>query len=210
MLGRRAIEYRNRILGLLFLLLALLVIVSLVTYSADDYPNSSLEPNAVLNAGGRVGAVLGSVLFLVFGYHAYGIPVLLILYGWNRLRNGRVWVLLYSVSIGISVMAAGVTTASLVEAFPAEQRFQFGGAVGLRLAQLMMEYVGPTLALPISAAVLVLLVFLLVGLSLRRRVSSQRTTRSLAGQDGQDEGGLPPPESPYHAAASPPAQFSGQ
>ncbi|MBI4553481.1 MAG: DNA translocase FtsK 4TM domain-containing protein [Candidatus Latescibacteria bacterium] len=187
MQGRRAIEHRNRLVGLLFLLLAGLVVVSLLTYSANDYPNSSREAENALNAGGRAGAILSSVLFLAFGYWAYGIPVMLILSGWNRLRNHHALLLILSLMTGAVTVVSGTTASSLIEAFSLEQRFLFGGVVGIRLAQLTTAYVGPALALPLSAAVLCL--FLLVGLILRRRMMAHRTsTRPLTTPIMEEEG----------------------
>lgn len=207
MQGRRAIEHRHRVLGLLCLLLALLVVASLVTYSANDYPHSSRGPDEVLNGEGRVGAMLASLLFIAVGYWAYGIPALLLLWGWNRLRS-RDGLLLVSDGLTVIItMIAGATATSLIPVVPADERFQLGGVVGLRLAQLAEEALGTMFALPVSTTVA--LVLLLVGVFCHRRRISQRTTpRSLINQFDQDEIASSLPASPSPAAASRP--FSSQ
>ena len=88
MSSNRAIEQRNRILGLLLMPVAFFVLASLVTYSPNDYPNSSVRPDQVLNAGGQLGAITSSSLFLVCGYSAFIVPLIFIFWGWNRWTNG--------------------------------------------------------------------------------------------------------------------------
>lgn len=167
--SNRAIEQRNRVIGLLLMPIAFFALVSLTTYSVNDYPNSSLRPDEVLNAGGRVGAVLASALFLVCGYGAYGMPIIVAFWGWNRLCNGNPWQLVGSLAICLSVIIAGVTTVSLITTMSADLRFECGGALGFRLGQLTRQALGVDAAFLLSSTVFAGSVVLPVLWVIRRR-----------------------------------------
>lgn len=174
----KAIELRMRVIGILLFPVAFFVLVSLVTYSINDYPNSSLRSDEVLNMGGHFGALVAFLLFLIFGYGAYGIPFLIVFFGWNRLNNHGLRTLLIMVGAGLGIIIAGATTASLITSFSETTRFEFSGALGLRLGQWMSEILGVNAALLTGVVTLCILIFFsglwtLHQLHPRRRPSSQ-------------------------------------
>ncbi|SVB21003.1 uncharacterized protein METZ01_LOCUS173857 [marine metagenome] len=150
MSSNRAIEQRNRILGLLLMPLAFFVLASLVTYSPNDYPNSSLRSDQVLNAGGQLGAITSSSLFLVCGYSAFIVPLIFIFLGWNRWTNGAPRLLLAALLIGSTMIISGATVASLLTTTSTDLRFDRAGALGLRVGHLATESLGADGALVVS------------------------------------------------------------
>lgn len=172
----RAIEQRNRAVGFLLMPVAFFVVVSLATCSVNDYPNSSLGPDEVLNAGGYTGAVMAYILFVVFGYGAYGIPVIIGFWGWNRLYNGPPRLLISSLLVGSGLIMAGATTVSLVTSLPADTRFAYGGALGLHLGQRVTQLVGTDGAFFVSAAFFAGMAVLVVFWGIRRRAAKHRTS----------------------------------
>ncbi len=78
--------------GLLLLLLATaaFLLISLATFDAGDPGWSHVTEKAeVANAGGRVGAWFGDILYYLFGFLAYLFPVLVALLGWVALHGRR-------------------------------------------------------------------------------------------------------------------------
>ena len=150
MSSNRAIEHRNRILGLLLIPLAFFVLASLVTYSPNDYPNSSVWPDQVLNAGGQLGAITSSSLFLVCGYSAFIVPLIFIFWGWNRWTNSAPRLLLAALLIGSTMIISGATAASLLTTTSTDLRFDRAGALGLRVGHLATDSLGADGALVVS------------------------------------------------------------
>lgn len=71
--------------------LALFILLALITYQASD-PGwfHFTRPNLlVLNAGGRVGAYIADLLYTVFGYAAYSLPLALAYLAWVVLHDNR-------------------------------------------------------------------------------------------------------------------------
>ena len=172
--SNRAIEQRNRILGLLLMPVAFFILASLVTYSPNDYPNSSLRPDQVLNAGGQFGAITASILFLVCGYGAFIIPLIFIFWGWNRWSNTAPRLLLIALLIGCSMITAGATAASLLSATSADLRFDRGGALGLRVGQLATESLGADGALILSLLIFTITLVIPALWGIRRYTSRKR------------------------------------
>ena len=79
-LSRRLCE----VLGVAFFGLALLWVISLASYSAQDpvlfFSTAAGRPG---NFGGRVGALLAELAFQVLGYGAYLLPAALVVVGWH-------------------------------------------------------------------------------------------------------------------------------
>ncbi len=72
--------------GVLLVGLGIFLIISLASYSMQDYPNSSRPPEEGANWGGRIGAYVSYGAFMGIGYAAYIMPLLALFWGWNRLR----------------------------------------------------------------------------------------------------------------------------
>jgi S-DNA-T family DNA segregation ATPase FtsK/SpoIIIE len=89
---------RRQILAVLLAALTVLTVASLVTFHS---PSTDARPWDAPNACGPVGALLASSLVWVFGRAAaFGIPVLIGAWAWNRLRGRPMGPLLLSSAIG--------------------------------------------------------------------------------------------------------------
>ena len=76
-----------QISGVLLTALGTFLLVSLASYSHFDPPNSSQFNSSTINWAGRVGAHVSYGLFAAVGLSAYTLPVVTLLWGWNRLRR---------------------------------------------------------------------------------------------------------------------------
>ena len=73
--------------GVLLFGLGAFLIISLVSHSALDYPNSSRSVAEGFNWGGRIGAYISYGGFAAMGLAAYVWPLLAFFWGWNRMRH---------------------------------------------------------------------------------------------------------------------------
>lgn len=95
-------ERQSHILGVLLLALCALTAASLATYEAADWPHH--VGISYHNACGPVGAFFAFGLHYLFGHLvAWGIPVLLGAWGWNRVRTREAAELLVQSAIGLAV-----------------------------------------------------------------------------------------------------------
>jgi len=78
------------IVGILLIALAILMLLSLISHSPDDPPNASYPAAEVSNWAGRAGAYLSYGLRFLMGYGAYPLVLLVLGWGWNRLRSAGV------------------------------------------------------------------------------------------------------------------------
>ncbi|MCC7261326.1 MAG: DNA translocase FtsK 4TM domain-containing protein [Candidatus Latescibacteria bacterium] len=72
-------------LGVVLGALGIFLALSLISYSPQDFPNSSRD--AGLNWGGRIGSRLSYWALLGIGYGAYVLPLVALSWAWNRLRR---------------------------------------------------------------------------------------------------------------------------
>ena len=76
---------QEEILGGFLLLLGLLLLVSLLSYSPFDLSNIGHE--SIQNFGGIIGVHASQWLFHNFGLFSFLLPLFLFLWGWNRIRS---------------------------------------------------------------------------------------------------------------------------
>ena len=128
--------------GVLLLGLSIFLLISLVSYSAHDYPNSSKPPGEGVNWGGRIGAYLSYGTFMGIGYAAYVLPLLALLWGWNRLRYQPATPAAYR-SVGLLCMALLFSIGSGLPTYSAYTAFKMGGWLGTQTSSvLLIPYVG--------------------------------------------------------------------
>jgi len=128
--------------GVLLFGLSIFLLISLVSYSAHDYPNSSRAPGEGVNWGGRIGAYLSYGAFMGIGYAAYAIPLLALLWGWNRLRYQPAAGAAYR-SVGLLCMALLFSIGSGLPTYSAYTAFKMGGWLGTQTSSLLLiPYVG--------------------------------------------------------------------
>jgi S-DNA-T family DNA segregation ATPase FtsK/SpoIIIE len=148
--------------------------LSLVSHSPLDHPNSSRLPAEGGNWGGRVGAYVSYGAFTAMGYAAYAWPLLLLYWGWNRLRYQSLARAAHRSAglLGLGLLAsigAGLPT------YSPHLAFRLGGALGTQVSQvLLIPYLGrPGAAVLLSALFLVTLI-LSTELSLRPLINGLR------------------------------------
>jgi hypothetical protein len=86
-LGRLSVRRKFQILGLCLLCIGAFLTLALVTRDARDQGVELLGNGAVRNQGGVLGAVLSGRLLSSLGVvGAWALPLVLVVWGWNRLR----------------------------------------------------------------------------------------------------------------------------
>jgi S-DNA-T family DNA segregation ATPase FtsK/SpoIIIE len=142
---------KNKVLGLLLCTLALLLLVSLISYNKSDFNGKGFEFGNIRNQAGIAGAFLAHYLMFTFGLCALLIPVGLAIWGINRFRGRSIRELRRSSLIsGFFIVCAMI----LISLFNARSDFvvlglTFGGAIGHYLAQGLVALVGGLMAFTI-------------------------------------------------------------
>jgi len=96
LLGRVSVRRKYQILGLCLLSIALLLILALTSRDPRDTTADVIGSGSVRNQAGVLGALAASGLDTAFGsLGAWAVPLLLLAWGWNRLRlhaAGELWI----------------------------------------------------------------------------------------------------------------------
>jgi len=96
LLGRVSVRRKYQILGLCLLSIALLLILALTSRDPRDTTADVIGSGSVRNQAGVLGALAASGLNVAFGsLGAWAVPLLLLAWGWNRLRlhaAGELWI----------------------------------------------------------------------------------------------------------------------
>src|SRR5262245_10014796 len=86
-LGRISVRRKHQILGLCLVSIALFLALALATRDARDTAADLLASGAVRNQGGVLGALAASGIAGFLGAAgAWAIPLVLLAWGWNRIR----------------------------------------------------------------------------------------------------------------------------
>ena len=95
-LGRVSVRRKYQILGLCLLSIALFLVLALVSRDPRDTAADVMGSGSVRNQAGVLGAIAASGLAAAFGaLGAWAVPILLLAWGWNRLRlhpAGELWI----------------------------------------------------------------------------------------------------------------------
>ncbi|MEM6896798.1 MAG: DNA translocase FtsK 4TM domain-containing protein, partial [Pseudomonadota bacterium] len=144
-----ALERRGReLFGILLIVLGLLAAVMIASYSPDD-PNWMVATDApVENWLGRAGATVAAPLFMIVGWGAFGIGVILMAWGarfmldWGRERAfGRL------IFAPIAIALASVYAATLTPPDGWSHSFGLGGLFGDTVLLMVLQIVPGTAAL---------------------------------------------------------------
>jgi S-DNA-T family DNA segregation ATPase FtsK/SpoIIIE len=132
-----------QILGVCLIALALLMLVSLLSHSPEDPPNSSRPPELAQNLAGWIGAHVSYYLLFSVGYGAYALTALVLLWGWNRFRVSSV----KSLAIRSATLFAFMVLYCGATGVPSRGRtylaWQLGGWLGVTLSSsLLVPYLG--------------------------------------------------------------------
>lgn len=138
--ARQSADRQNTAAGLLLFLLAALVALSLLTESDEDIGPGWEFTGPAENASGVVGAYVSEALTLALGpFGAWGIPALLVVWGWNRLRKAPVRRLAVRC---VLTCGLGVAFLSLLALWDGEDGTAWGGRFGESIAGLGVAVFG--------------------------------------------------------------------
>jgi S-DNA-T family DNA segregation ATPase FtsK/SpoIIIE len=135
-----AVSNKSEVLGILIFLVATLLGLALFSHNAADPSFNTVSPFEPTNFVGKVGAYFSEALFMVLGYSAYLIPLLLLIMSWLqfterplRFKLSQIAGLLLfvsAVSAGIRVLANG------------NQAFESGGVIGMLIGEFFFKLFG--------------------------------------------------------------------
>lgn len=147
-----------QVLGVLLLAFGLLCLVSLISYSPEDPPNSSRPPELAQNWAGWFGAHLSYLLLFVVGLGAFALDGLLLVWGWfmfSRRPLARLGWQTGAILVLIALFCASTGVPSIGRT---HQAFLLGGWLGVTLSsQLLVPYLGQIGSVIFLGAALVVL-----------------------------------------------------
>ncbi len=153
--------------GILLIGIGLFLVISFVSHSSLDYPNSSRAASSDFNWGGRIGAYVSYVALLAMGIAAYVWPVLLLFWGVNALRNESL-VHVAARSIGLLGMALLFSIGAGLPSYSSYIAFKLGGMLGTQLSSLLLiPYMGRVGAAVVLCALFLAALVLTTDLNLR-------------------------------------------
>ena len=133
---------RPQVLGVLFLGLGAFLLVCLMSHSPLDPPNSSRSMSESLNWGGWIGAYASYGAFAGMGLAAYVWPMLLLLWGWNRVRCQPLALAVYR-SVALLLMAVLISVATGLPDYSPHTAYALGGVLGTQLSlDFLIPYLG--------------------------------------------------------------------
>ena len=133
---------RPQVLGVLFLGLGAFLLVCLMSHSPLDPPNSSRSMAESLNWGGWIGAYASYGAFAGMGLAAYVWPMLLLLWGWNRVRCQPLALAVYR-SVALLLMAVLISVATGLPDYSPHTAYALGGVLGTQLSlDFLIPYLG--------------------------------------------------------------------
>ena len=160
-------EKRPQVLGVLLLGLGAFLLVCLMSHSPLDPPNSSRSVAESLNWGGWVGAYTSYGAFAGMGLAAYIWPMLLVLWGWNRVRCQPVASAVHR-SVGLLLMAILICVAAGLPGYSPHKAYELGGVLGTQISlEFLIPYLGRLGSAVLLSALFVVAVILTPGLNWR-------------------------------------------
>ena len=119
----------SHIIGVVLLALAAFLVLSLATHSPQDPPNSSQAGQPAMNRAGWLGAHVSYGLLTAVGYAAYTLPLLSVLWAWNRFRRHPCKP--YAArSLGIAGIGLFLSVGSGLPGWSPYTAFEWGGWLG--------------------------------------------------------------------------------
>lgn len=144
----------NEIVALVLAGAAVLIFLSLATYSANDWSLNTSSSLKTQNWIGVFGAVVADLLFQIVGLTAYFLPVLLGLIAWRAFRAGGLFVSSLGRASGYILFVASLSGLTALLGFS-------GGIVGVSLARIfayLLSNIGAGILLAILLAMSVLII----------------------------------------------------
>ena len=160
---------KREIIGVLLLLLGLLILLSLLSYHPQDWPNSNSRQMAH-NWMGLIGAAIAHYLILYgIGYPILVLPVLILIYGWFFLA-GRSTESLTAPSLLFLFYATTISVAIALQN-QGGAHYAWSGLVGYFFASVLLRYFGNIGSVLILLTAVVLPLLYVTDFSLARFLS---------------------------------------
>ena len=160
-------EKRPQVLGVLLLGLGAFLLVCLMSHSPLDPPNSNRTVAESLNWAGGIGAYASYGVFAGMGLAAYVWPMLLLLWGWNRVRCQPVTAAMHR-SVGLLLMAVLISVATGLPDYSPHTAYALGGVLGTQISlEVLIPYLGRLGSAVLLSALFVVAVILTPGLNWR-------------------------------------------
>ena len=132
-----------QILGVCLIALALLMALSLLSHAPEDPPNSTRPNELAQNLVGWLGAHVSYHLLFGVGYGAYALIVVVLVWGWNRLRMSSVRSLVTHSIILFSLMVIYCGATGVIFWERPTTAWKLGGGLGFMLSSsLLVPYLG--------------------------------------------------------------------
>jgi len=189
----------NEIQAILLFAVAILVFISLVTFSFDDMGQFTSKPNMpVHNFAGLFGVYIGAVLSFVMGLSSYVMPVLVIFWALSKLSGIAPQKLYLKIFGTFFLILASSSIFSILGRGDNAFRFKLGGIVGLVFSDFLINYLGRGGAIVVIAVLLLLsallatdflLIPFLVGFFNKLKNKSEEYTDKLMNRN--DASGMP-------------------
>ncbi|HJP32344.1 MAG TPA: DNA translocase FtsK 4TM domain-containing protein [Candidatus Latescibacteria bacterium] len=158
----------SQISGVLLTAAGIFLFVSLVSHTSFDPPNSSQSVNGTINWAGQVGAHVSYGLFTAVGLSAYALPLLALLWGWNRLRRRDVRPDALRTA-GLVGVAAFLSIASGLPTWSTYTTFELGGWLGTwTTSSVLVPYTGRVGSTILLSSLLLASILLVTDLDPRR------------------------------------------
>lgn len=134
---------RNEIQAIILFAIAILIFISLATFSFSDLGTFTSRPNyPVRNFAGLFGAYLGAILFFIMGLSAYVIPLLILSWAIARVSGITPQKLYFKLFGTFFLVLASSAIFSILGRGDNSFRFGLGGIVGLAFSDFLIKYLG--------------------------------------------------------------------
>lgn len=147
----------NEIQAILLFAAAILIFISLATFSFNDMGQFTSKPNVpVHNFAGLFGVYLGSVLSFVMGLSSYVMPILVVFWALSKLSGVQPQKLYLKIFGTFFLILASSSIFSILGRGDNAFRFKLGGIVGLVFSDFLIKYLGRGGAIVVIAVLLLL------------------------------------------------------
>lgn len=133
----------NELIGLIFLAIGILVLISLISYHPEDLKFFTSSPNIrVNNFVGITGAYIAAALFFVLGWGAYIIPILCLAWAVNKFIGREPQKIYLKISGTVVLFLTSSILLSMLFNATNVDKIRTGGVIGLFLSNLLVRYFG--------------------------------------------------------------------
>jgi len=147
----------NEIQALILFFIALLILISFVTFDFSDVPLFASQVNhPIRNLAGLFGAYLGAIMFFIMGLSAFVIPILILSWAIARFSGVTPQKLYFKIFGTFFLILASSALFAICGGAENSIRFRLGGIVGLVFSDFLLKYLGF-----VGAIAIIILLFLL-------------------------------------------------